>query len=353
VDRVLVLFGGVSAEHPVSCLSARSVLSAIDRRRHEVVAVGITADGTWTLGEAMLASDDGRALPIVDATAPAVELVVTERGPEVVPIERTESTPGSGRIDVAFPVLHGVGGEDGTIQAMLAAAGVRCVGADATASRTGMHKAEMKAAFARADLPQIDHVVVTAAEWDTDPASVDARVGALALPWFTKPARQGSSIGITRVLDPDALAAALAVAFAHDDTVVVEEGLVSVRELEVGVLEGQDGVRVSAPGEIVPAHDFYDFEAKYLDASELVVPAVLDADVAAACRRMAREAFDAIGCRGMARVDLFLADDGRLLVNEINTIPGFTDRSMFPRLWQAEGVDYPTLIDILLDGAKV
>jgi D-alanine-D-alanine ligase len=250
-------------------------------------------------------------------------------------------------------VLHGVGGEDGTIQAQLAAAGVRCVGADATASHTGMHKAAMKEAFARAGLPQTEHVVVTAAEWDEDAEVVRARIASLSLPWFTKPARQGSSIGITRVTDPDTLGAALAVAFAHDDTVVVETGIVSVRELEVGVLEGQDGVRVSAPGEIVPSHEFYDFEAKYLDESELVVPAVVDAEVLAACRSLGRAAFDAIGCRGMARVDLFLTDDGRLLVNEINTIPGFTDRSMFPRLWQAEGVDYPTLIDLLLDGARV
>lgn len=345
MDRVLVLLGGVSAEHSISCLSGDAVLAAIDRTRHDVVAVGITRDGRWVLGGAVRPGPDG--LPEVDADAPGCRLVGDPSGAHLVD---AASVAVSGPLDVAFPVLHGVGGEDGSIQAELAAVGIACVGAGAAASRIGMDKAAMKEAFAAVGLPQTAHVVVRGV--DRDAPDVRAAIGALPLPWFVKPARQGSSIGITRVGHADGLGAALDAALVHDDVALVEAGVVGARELEVGVLERGGEVEVTRPGEIVPSHDFYDFEAKYLDDSELVVPALVDADVVTAAQRLAREAFAAIGARGMARVDLFLDTDGRLVVNEINTIPGFTERSMFPRLWAAEGVAFPTLVERLLDAAR-
>lgn len=349
MDRVLVLLGGVSAEHAISCLSGAAVLGAIDADRHEVVAIGIARDGRWMLGAATRPGADG--LPEVDPGATACRLVAGPDGPLLVD---GAGAPVSGRLDVAFPVLHGIGGEDGTIQAELGAVGLAHVGAGAIASGTGMDKAAMKDAFAAAGLPQVPHVVVRGDR--RDDAAVRAAIAELALPWFVKPARQGSSIGITRVERSDgrdaALDAALEVAFAHDDVALVEAGVVGARELEVGVLERDGVVELTRPGEIVPSHEFYDFAAKYVDASELVVPADVGPEVVVECQRLARAAFAAIGARGMARVDLFLDGDGRLVVNEINTIPGFTERSMFPRLWAAEGVAFPELVERLLGAAR-
>jgi D-alanine-D-alanine ligase len=359
VDRVLVLFGGRSSEHEISCLSARSVLAAIDRSAHEVLAVGIARDGRWTVGERTVASADRDGLPAVDPDLPAGALVPVEGGAELVTFAADGSVATrSGRIDVAFPVLHGIGGEDGSIQGLLETFGVPHVGADVAASSVGMHKGAMKAAFAREAIPQTPHLVVPASRWRTEPAAVRAEVRALEGPWFVKPARQGSSIGIGRVeVGPQdevdaALDAAMAEALAHDDVVVIESAVESARELEVGVLERDGVVEVTAPGEIVSARVFYDFAAKYLADSQLIVPADVDTATVEAATGLARRAFAAIGCRGMARVDLFLAPDGRLLINEINTIPGFTQRSMFPRLWEAAGIDYPALVDRLLAAAR-
>jgi D-alanine-D-alanine ligase len=345
VARVLVLLGGISAEHPISCLSGRAVIGAIDPTRHDVVAVGITRAGRWTLGAGTRDGADG--LPEVDPDAPGCRLEAGPDGPRLV---ADDGTAVGAALDVAFPVLHGVGGEDGTVQRELAAAGLAVVGAGPEASAIGVDKAAMKAAFERAGLPRTPHVVVERADRD-DPAA-RAAIAALVLPWFVKPARQGSSIGITRVTDAGALAGALDEAFAHDDVALVEAAVPGARELEVGVLERDGVVEVTRPGEIVPSHAFYDFEAKYLDDSELVVPADVDAGVVAEAARLARAAFAAIGASGMARVDLFLGTDGRLVVNEINTIPGFTERSMFPRLWAAEGVGFTELVERLLAAAR-
>ena len=353
MKRVLVLFGGRSAEHEVSCLSATSVLEAIDRDRYEVVTIGITRDGRWTLTDGVPAAAGDRALPEVDDDGPTAALVGTRQGPMLVHLDDAGGRVATvGAIDVAFPVLHGPWGEDGTVQGMLATVGLPYVGSDVTASSIGIDKGAMKAAFAAAALPQLGYLTVHRSRWGTAADDVLTELlDRLPLPWFTKPARQGSSIGISKVSAIGELDAAMTEALRYDDVVVVEEGVVGARELEVGVL-GDADIEVTRPGEILPSHEFYDFEAKYLDASELQVPAEVSEEVVQRCMALARRAYRAIGCRGLARVDLFLSADGDLKVNEINTIPGFTPASMFPRLWAAEGVDYPELVDRLLRSAR-
>ncbi len=354
MTRVLLLFGGRSAEHEVSCLSATSVLEVIDRDRYEVVTVGITKDGRWTLTDGVPAATGPRQLPSVDPEGPTAALVGTRSGPQLVHLADDGGRVASlGRIDVAFPVLHGPWGEDGTVQGMLATVGVPYVGADVTASSIGIDKGAMKAAFAAAGLPQLAYLTVHRTRWESEGDDVlTDLLDRLPLPWFTKPARQGSSIGISKVSSIAELDVAMAEAFAYDDVAVVEQAMVGARELEVGVL-GDADMEVTRPGEIVPSHEFYDFEAKYLDTSELRIPAELPDEVVQRCVALARRAFRAIGCRGLARVDLFLDVDGELVVNEINTIPGFTPASMFPMLWAAEGVTYPELVDRLLSSARV
>ncbi len=353
MKRVLLLFGGRSAEHEVSCLSATSVLQAIDRTRYEVVTVGITRDGRWTLADGVPAAAGDRALPEVDEDRPTAALVGTRKGPVLVQLDDAGGRVATvGAIDVAFPVLHGPWGEDGTVQGMLATVGVPYVGADVTASSIGIDKGAMKAAFAAADLPQLGYLTVHRSRWANAADDVLTELlDRLPLPWFTKPARQGSSIGISKVSAIGELDAAMTEALRYDDVVVAEEGMVDARELEVGVL-GDADIEVTRPGEILPSHEFYDFEAKYLDASELQVPAEVPEEVVQRCMALARRAYRAIGCRGLARVDLFLSAAGDLVVNEINTIPGFTPASMFPRLWAAEGVSYPQLVDRLLSAAR-
>ncbi|MFO7961814.1 MAG: D-alanine--D-alanine ligase family protein [Nitriliruptoraceae bacterium] len=353
MTRVLVLFGGRSAEHEVSCLSATSVLEVIDRDRYEVITVGITRDGRWTLTDGVPPAAGPRRLPSVDPDGPTAALVGTRSGPQLVLLGDDGGRVASlGRIDVAFPVLHGPWGEDGTVQGMLATVGVPYVGADVTASSIGIDKGAMKAAFAAAGLPQLGYLTVHRARWESEADAVLTELlDRLPLPWFVKPARQGSSIGISKVSSISELDAAMAEAFAYDDVAVVEKGLIGARELEVGVL-GDADMAVTRPGEIVPSHEFYDFEAKYLNTSELRIPAQVPDEVEQRCVALARRAFRAIGCRGLARVDLFLDVDGKLVVNEINTIPGFTPASMFPMLWAAEGVSYPDLVDRLLASAR-
>jgi D-alanine-D-alanine ligase len=350
VKRVLLLYGGRSSEHEVSCLSARSVLEVIDRDRYEVLPVGITRGGRWTLTEGRIEAPAGRPLPEVADEGPTVALVGSRGGPQLVRVD--EDRGGAelvGPIDVAFPVLHGPWGEDGTVQGLLATVGVPFVGAGVTASSIGIDKGAMKAAFAARGLPQGPYATIHRRRWDAGRDGIVADLERkLDLPWFVKPARQGSSIGIGKVHELGEVDAAFAEAYRYDDVAVVEQGVDAPRELEVGVL-GDDEIEVTAPGEIRPSHEFYDFEAKYLDESELVVPADVPQEVADRIDALARDAYRAIGCRGMARIDFFLDGQGEVLVNEINTIPGFTPNSMFPRLWAAEGLAYPQLVDRLLD----
>lgn len=349
MKRVVLLYGGRSGEHPVSCLSARSVLSAVDRSRYEVLPVGITRTGRWTLTDGDIGDD---ALPEVDESGPTAALVGTRRGPLLVELDDDgERVAAHGTVDVVFPVLHGPWGEDGTVQGLLATVGVAYVGADVTASSIGIDKSAMKATFAAAGLPQAAYVSVHRSRWLAEPDRVIDEVGrAVSAPWFVKPTRQGSSIGINRADAPAELASALDVAYRYDDVALVEEAIVDGRELEVGVL-GRDQLDITGPGEVIAAGSFYDFDAKYLAASELVIPAEVPAAVRVRTDELADRAYRAIGCRGLARVDFFLQADGEVLVNEINTIPGFTATSMFPRLWEAEGLDYPALVDRLITDA--
>jgi D-alanine-D-alanine ligase len=350
--RVAVVFGGRSEEHGVSCLTAGSVLRAIDRDRYDVVPVGITLEGQWVLE----ADDTGRfeiaggALPEVDEKASAVvlanrELMVSEAGdvPQVL-----------GEVDVVFPLLHGPYGEDGTIQGMLELAGVRYVGAGVLASAVGMDKHYMKVAFQAAGLPVTPYTVITAQRWQRDRLACQEAVASLGYPVFVKPARGGSSFGISKVHDDSELDEAVEEAQRHDPKVLVEGFAAGARELECGVLQGtgDEPPQASVVGEIRVGggHEFYDFEAKYLpgQSTELDVPADVGDDVSERIRALAVRAFEAIGAEGLARVDFFLLPGKEVVINEINTMPGFTPTSMFPRLWAASGLDYPALVDRLL-----
>ena len=353
--RVLVLFGGRSGEHPISAVTAGGVLRAIDRSRYDVLAVGITREGRW-----VLADDDPDRWAITDGKLPEVNdssarvLLPQAAGDRAVQVLHGPVAQALGDVDVVFPLLHGPFGEDGTVQGMLELADVRYVGAGVLASAVGMDKQMMKLVFAGQGLPVGPFVVVRPGEVDRDPGAVLERAKPLGLPVFVKPARAGSSLGITKVTDWADLPVAIRAAAEHDPKVVVEAAIVG-REIECGVLGGSDGrpARASLPGEIVVTdtrHAFYDFEAKYLDEASvrLECPADLPPDVVARVRETAVRAFDALGCEGLARVDVFVTADGEVVLNEINTMPGFTPFSMYPRMWAATGTDYPTLVDELL-----
>jgi len=354
--RVMVLFGGRSGEHSISCATAGGVLRAIDRDRYDVLAVGITPSGRWVLADDdpdRWAITDGR-LPQVEDTAAHVLLPQATDDRDVQVLERGLLPRTVGEVDVVFPLLHGPFGEDGTLQGMLELADVRYVGAGVLASAVGMDKHMMKLVLAGHGLPVGPFEVIRPGELERDPEGVVARIKALGLPLFVKPARAGSSLGISRVDDLADLAEAVEVARAHDPKVVVEAAIEG-REIECGVLGGRAGERprASLPGEIVvtdPRHAFYDFEAKYLDEGgvTLACPADLPPDVVAEVQEVAVRSFEAVGCEGIARVDVFVTPEGRVVVNEINTMPGFTPFSMYPRMWQASGVTYPELVDELI-----
>ena len=353
--RVALVFGGRSSEHAVSCATAASVLEALDRDRYDVVPVGIAKDGHW-----VLAPDDPRALRLAPGHVPEVD---TDAASVIVPTSATDRTlvvheagqpPRTlGEVDVVFPLLHGPFGEDGTIQGLLDLADVRYVGSGVTASAVMMDKHVMKVLLASAGLPVGPYTVITDKEWLRDKAAAMDAVHALSWPVFVKPARAGSSMGITKVSDPDALEAAIEAAREHDPKVVVEAAVFG-REIECGVLEGHgtDATRTSELGEciVVQNHEFYDYEAKYLAEGDvrLEAPADVPEELADQIRAMAARAFDVAGCEGLARVDFFLTETGDVLVNEVNTMPGFTPLSMYPRMWAASGLTYPELIDELI-----
>jgi D-alanine-D-alanine ligase len=349
---VAVLFGGRSAEHEISCISARSVIDALDPERSEVIPIGITREGRWHLlpGPLPLPEESGRMPEVTDAAGPAVELAAEGGARELVAADGRREP-----IDVVFPVLHGPMGEDGAVQGLLELAGVPYVGAGVLASAVGMDKDVQKALFARAGLPVLPYEVVREAEWREDEEGVRARAQGLGYPLFAKPASLGSSVGVVRVAVPGQLDAALGEAFGYGRKAVLERAARSVRELECAVLGNDDPV-ASVVGEIVPTgHEFYDYAAKYLDehGAELRIPADLDPGSAARIQRLAVAAFRSVDCAGMSRVDFFLERvDGEadaLWLNEINTIPGFTPISMYPKLWEASGLPYAELIERLLD----
>jgi len=343
--RIAVLYGGTSAEHEVSVVSARSVLAAIDRDKYDVLPIAITKQGEWLLPErapAELQAADG-ALPEVGGG----RAVVLREGGNLLASGR-DQTPGP--IDLVFILLHGPGGEDGTVQGLLETLNVPYVGAGVAASALGMDKSLQKPVFEVAGIPVTPWIAVTESEFARDPQAVLRRAqDAFGLPAFVKPANLGSSVGVSKCRTPMELQRGIETALDHDRTVLIEKAI-DARELECAVL-GNDEPEASVVGEVVPAHEFYDYEAKYLiEGSKLLIPAPVPDDVSDQIRRYAVDAFKAIGCAGMARVDFFW-DGEQVLLNEINTIPGFTPISMYPRLWEASGVPYASLLDRLIDQA--
>jgi D-alanine-D-alanine ligase len=356
--RVAVVFGGRSSEHAISCVTAGSVLAALDRDRYDVVPIGITMNGRWVLGP-----DDPDQLAITDGKLPEV---ADAGGTVVLPSEPDAQLsvhePGDvprqlGRVDVVLPLLHGPYGEDGTIQGLLELADVRYVGSGVTASALGMDKHYMKVVLRDAGIPVCQHALVTAGSWQGQRDRVQAEVEKLGWPVFVKPARAGSSMGISKVTGPDGLEDAILAAREHDPKVLVEEA-VPGREVECGVLEGLAGgpAEASVAGEIVMdgTHEFYDFEAKYLEDEShvsLSIPADLPGGAVQQVQELAVQAFEALSCEGLARVDFFYGPNGEIVLNEVNTMPGFTPTSMFPQLWAASGLNYAALVDRLVTTA--
>lgn len=354
--KVAVVFGGRSSEHAVSCVTAGSVLAAMNPARYEVIPIGITRSGRWVLvsDHQQLSIESGR-LPEVrengtsvalSASASSRSLTLTEAGR--VPVTLSE-------VDVVLPLLHGAYGEDGTLQGQLELAGVPYVGAGVLASAAGMDKAYTKLICAAQGLPTAPYQVVRQRDWKNDAATVVTGLQELGWPVFVKPARAGSSMGVSKATSLDELTASIALAFEHDPKVLVEAAVDGI-EVECGVLESLDGnpPECSLPGVIRYSsdHQFYDFEAKYLGLGpELEIPPDLPLNVIDEVRSMAAAAFTAMECEGLARVDFFYTRDGRVLFNEINTMPGFTPVSAFPRMWQRSGLDYPALIDHLIQTA--
>lgn len=350
---VAVVFGGRSSEHGVSCITAGGVLGAIDRTAWDVIAIGITATGRWTVQSA-----DPAQWVIVDGELPCVAsdgetvLLPVQAGDHTWRVEGHDGVIRElARVDVAFPLLHGPFGEDGTIQGVFELVDVRYVGSGVLASAVGMDKQFMKTAFRDAGLPVTPDVTLQPDETVAEHAD---RIALLGLPLFVKPARAGSSMGISRVDHLSELEPAVVEARKHDPKVLIERG-VDGREIETAVLTQAGQIRVSPAGEIVTGRDseFYDFDAKYLDvgAVQLLCPTELTDDAAARVADFARRAFRAVGAEGLARVDAFVSDDGVVTLNEINTMPGFTPMSMYPRMWASAGVAYEQLVQTLLDSA--
>jgi len=342
--RVGVIFGGRSGEHEVSLASAASVIRALDPEKYEAVPIGITKDGRWLVG-----TGAQKLLPEVLKSGERVLLPPDPTSAALVPIVPSAEHPAVS-VDVVFPVLHGTFGEDGTVQGLLELAGLPYVGAGVLASAVGMDKDVQKRLFAEAKLPIVPFIAVHRSEWERDRVKVIRLVKKkFRFPVFVKPATLGSSVGMTRVKSPHELSAALDLAAEYALKILVER-CVTAREIEVSVL-GNDDVRASIPGEILPHREFYDYRAKYLEqGTQLLIPAPLTKKQVATFQDFAVRAFRAIEGTGMARCDFFLEKKtGKLFVNELNTIPGFTSISMYPKMWEASGLPYPQLIDRLIE----
>jgi D-alanine-D-alanine ligase len=358
----VVLYGGRSAEHEVSCVSAANVVSVLDPARYDVRLIGITTTGRWVDATRQLGAPVGSAgngaLPSPDSLvsseaarslSPGGRRVSGLPGLDGLMVRGTDGDPGLET--VVLPLLHGPMGEDGTVQGLLELAGLPYCGSGVAGAAVAMDKGLAKSLLAAAGLPQARWIYRREGHFEGDlPAEIEGRLG---WPVFVKPANMGSSIGITKVPGPLGLPAALAQASRYDTAVVIEEAVAGARELEVGVL-GWPELHTSVPGEIKPSRDFYDFEDKYVrGAAGLEVPAPVPAEVVSEISRLAVAACESLRVDSMARVDFFLTPDGRLLINEVNTTPGFTSISMFPRVWAASGVSYGELIDRLVDQARV
>ncbi|MEU2545006.1 D-alanine--D-alanine ligase family protein [Streptomyces roseolus] len=360
--RVAVVFGGRSSEHAISVVTAGAVLKAIDRTKYDVLPIGITREGRWAL-----TADAPERMAIAERSLPDVaQLAESATGGVVLPVDPASREvvlhePGSlpqalGEVDVVFPVLHGPYGEDGTLQGLLELSGIPYVGAGVLASAVGQDKEYMKRVFVSYGLPVGPYEVIRPREWDRNPAEARKKIVEFAAdhgwPLFVKPARGGSSVGITKVDDLSGLDEAVEEARRYDPKIIVE-ALLRGREIECGVLEFEDGPRASVPAEIPPVtdHDFYDFEAKYIDSASGLVPAPIGDEATAEVQRLAVAAYEAVSCEGLVRADFFLTEDGDFVINEINTMPGFTPISMYPRMWQESGVSYPELVDRLIQAA--
>lgn len=346
--RVGIIFGGRSGEHEVSLRSARSVMDAIDRDRYEVLPIGITKDGHWIAG-----NDPYKALTSGEVAATPAALLGEPGDPTLKAIE---PVAGSGRsltdiasLDVIFPILHGPYGEDGTIQGLLELADIPYVGSGVVGSAVGMDKAIFKSVMIAHGIPVLPHVLVLRSEWEAGREAVLDRIeSALSYPMFAKPANLGSSVGINKARDRGQLAAAIDEAARYDRRLLVEQGI-PAREIEVSVLGNEQPI-ASIPGEIVPGDEFYSYVDKYIsDKAQLLIPAPLDDETAARVQSLAVAAYTAIDAAGLARADFLLdKETGGLWMNELNTIPGFTSISMYPKLWEASGIPYPELIDRLI-----
>ena len=359
--RLGVLFGGRSGEHEVSLTSAAAVMKALDPAKYELVPVGITREGRWRVGPRAFgllkeAAGDDSAEPTarlqsVLEEGKAVTPSVDPSGPKLLPLAKSVASPSARpQVDVIFPVLHGTFGEDGTIQGLLELADVPYVGAGVLASSTGMDKDVMKRLFRDAGLPVVPWELVLRRDWENDPVAVRRRIEKrLRYPFFVKPANLGSSVGITKVREAGELATGMDLAARYDRKILVEKA-VDAREIECAVL-GNENPEASLPGEVIPVNEFYDYEAKYIkEGSELLIPARLSPRQVKRVQELAVRAFKAIDCAGMGRVD-FLLDrkSGRIFVMEINTIPGFTPISMYPKLWEVSGLPYSKLLDRLIE----
>ena len=365
--RVGVLYGGRSGEHEVSLASAAAVFAHLDRARYEPVPIRIEKDGRWSIAErppATMSAGEVIEQSRLEAHRPPragreVHLVAHPSEETILSIDRPPATRGDDNtqalvtglnLDVIFPVLHGPFGEDGTIQGLLELANVPYVGAGVLASAVGMDKGMMKVVFAAHGLPVCAYSIVRAHDWDARRSSILPDLeNALGYPMFVKPANLGSSVGISKARDTASLAEAIDLARTYDRRIIVEAAVPEAREIECAVI-GNDEPEASVPGEVIPSREFYDYEAKYIDAaSQTIIPADLPAATVAEVRRMSIEAFRAIDCAGMARVDFLLSRrDGAIFVNEVNTIPGFTTISMYSKMWTASGVEYPQLLDRLI-----
>jgi len=349
--RVGILFGGRSAEHEVSVRSAANVIAAADPKKYEIVPIAIAKDGRWRVGA--LPGGSQERPRIEDATGQSLEVVpaASPSGPgPLIPILKTNSGKRIGRLDVIFPILHGTFGEDGTVQGLLELAGIPYVGAGVLGSAAGMDKEVMKRLFRESGLPIVPYLAIRRADWEAAPRKTCLAVEKkFRYPVFVKPANLGSSVGITKAHNRRELEAGLRTAADYDRKILVEKAIEG-REIECAVL-GNDAPVASVPGEVVPGREFYDYADKYLeDTAQLIVPAPLRNAQTREVQRLAVEAFRAIDCAGMARVDFFLEKKiGKIYVSEINTIPGFTSISMYPRMWAASGLPYPKLIDRLIE----
>ena len=335
--RVGVIYGGRSGEHEVSVASAAAIFKYLDPTKYEAVPIRIEKSGRWALGDR------------VPLALSAADVIRQQPAQALQPVEASAAVAATG-VDVVFPVLHGPYGEDGTVQGLLELANVPYVGAGVLGSATGMDKSVMKTLFLAAGLPVGPYLTVLARQWANDAAGIAATIETtLGFPVFVKPANLGSSVGISKARTRPELDAAMALALQFDRKIVIEAAVPDAREIECAVL-GNDEPEASVPGEVIPSKEFYDYEAKYLGGgSTEVIPAELTPVLAAEVRRLAIKAFQAVDCAGMARVDFLMPrGSSELYLNELNTIPGFTANSMYPKMWQASGLSYPALLDRLI-----